>query len=269
MGIREVGNWGVRRPLAFSVVFCIPLAVLFLTIASVFGEILRHRFSLGYYVGLSAGLVLGALCFLYLLRRFDWVQVSGVCRPPSKIWLVIVPPLLYIVTANFYVSSRTFDLDFSEPTRSALVSLRMMSTGLFEEVVFRGAILTAMILAWGTGRIGLLKSVVISSFLFGALHLLNLTTSSVPAKVFANSIYTCFTGVLFGGVVIRCKSIWPAVLLHGSANALLSLNRMGETPPNWTIPYAAERIAVHIPLALYGLYLIRERATDGSDPDAA
>ena len=112
MGIQSVGSWGVRRPFAFAVLFCIPLAVLFLTLASVAGEVFRHQFPFGNYFGVSAALLFGSLVFLLLIRRFDWTDASGMGRPPSSSWLVIVPPLVYVVTANFYVSSRSFDLDF-------------------------------------------------------------------------------------------------------------------------------------------------------------
>ena len=269
MSIKNVGNWGERRPFAFAVVFSLPLALLFLTIASVLGEIFRHRFPLGNYVGISVALLGGSAVYLLLIRRFGWTEASGMCRPPSISWLVIVPPLLYVVTANFYVSSGTFDLELSDIKRATLLSFRMLSTGLFEEVLFRGTILTAMLLAWGTTRQGAVKSLVISSLLFGSLHLLNATSGATITKVTANSFYTCLTGLLFGGIAIRCQSFWPAVLLHGVSNSLLSLNRLGEPPPDWTISYAVLRVSVHIPLGLYGLYLIRSQVYAEMDHDAS
>lgn len=259
MGIKGIGGWGIRRPFAFAVLFCLPLALLFLTIASVLGEVFRHQFALGHYVGISVALLGGSAVYLLLIRRLGWTEASGMCRTPSISWLVIVPPLLYVVTANFYVSSGTFDLDLSDIERAALLSVRMLSTGLFEEVLFRGVILTAMLLAWGTTRKGVIKSLVTSSLLFGALHLLNATSGATATRVTANSLYTCLTGLLFGGVAIRCRSFWPAALLHGVSNSLLSLNRLGELPPEWTISYAVLRVSVHVPLGLYGLYLIRSR----------
>jgi membrane protease YdiL (CAAX protease family) len=262
MGIKRIGRWGERRPFAFALLFCVPLALLFLTIASVFGEIGRHQFALGHYVGVSLALLLGSVAYLLLIRRFGWTEAAGMCRPPSISWLVIVPPLLYIVTVNFYVSSGTFDLELSDIQRAALLSVRMMSTGLFEEVVFRGTVLTAMLLAWGTTRKGVVMSLVVSSLLFGGLHLLNATTGAPATKVVANSIYTCLTGLLFGGIAIRCHSFWPAVLLHGVSNSLLSLNRLGEPPPEWTISYAVLRVSAHIPLGLYGLCLMRSHVPD-------
>lgn len=132
----------------------------------------------------------------------------------------------------------------------------MLSTGLFEETAFRGVILSAMLLAWGSTKRGVLKCFFISSLLFGMLHLVNLLQRDLLPG-FSNAVYTCFTGALFAGVTLRTRSIWPAVLLHGMCNALLSLNRLGEPAPEWTPEYAAGRILVHLPLALYGLLLLR------------
>jgi hypothetical protein len=113
-----------------------------------------------------------------------------------------------------------------------------------------------MLLAWGSTKRGVLKCFLISSLLFGMLHLINLLSRDMLPSI-SNAVYTCFTGAWFAGVALRCRSIWPAVLLHGMCNALLSLNRLGEPAPEWTPEYAAVRILVHLPLALYGLLLLR------------
>jgi membrane protease YdiL (CAAX protease family) len=243
----------------FSLLFCMPVFVALLTISLVLAELLRKSAGWGTnggYVGSSIGLVLGAAVLILLLQRFEWLDVAGFRLPTREAWLLIVPAMLWIVSANFYVSSGTFDVNFSDPLTSSLLTLRMLSTGLFEETAFRGVILTTMLMAWGQTRRGVWKSFLLSSLLFGLLHLLNLGARETIAVV-ANSIYTCFTGALFAGIAMRCRSIWPAVLLHGLSNALLSLNRLGEPSPEWTADYAVVRILVHIPLGLYGLLLIR------------
>ena len=257
--MKRLSSWAVRRPILFSVSFCVPVILAFVTLATVISEEIKLRAgwgSNGVNVGNAIGLVIGSVFLYELLRRFEWLDVVGIRKPQSVAWLFIVPPLLYVITAVFYVSSGTFDLNFSDPLRSSLITIRMLSTGLFEETAFRGVILSAMLLAWGSTKRGVLKCFLISSLLFGMLHLVNLLhRDMLPA--FSNAVYTCFTGALLAGVALRCRSIWPAVLLHGMSNALLSLNRLGEPAPEWTPEYAAGRILVHLPLALYGLLLLR------------
>ncbi len=254
-----LGRWAVRRPLVFSLLFCFPLTMVGVTISAVLAELFKQLpgwETNGTYIGTACGLLLSAVCFIALMWQFEWLEAAGFRRPPHHAWLVIVPPLLWIVTANFYVSSGTFDLDFTDPLKSTLITVRMLATGLIEETVFRGVILTAMLLAWGQTTSGIVKSFLLSSLLFGSLHLLNLgVRETVP--VIANSVYTCFTGALFAGVALRCRSIWPAVLLHGMSNALLSLNRLGESAPEWSVTYTIVRILVHLPLGLYGWAMIR------------
>jgi membrane protease YdiL (CAAX protease family) len=228
--MKRLSSWAVRRPILFSVSFCVPVILAFVTLATVIAEVLKHLAgwgSNGAYVGHAIGLVIGSVFLHELLRRFEWLDVVRLRKLQPVAWLFIVPPLLYVITAVFYVSSGTFDLNFSDPLRSSLITIRMLSTGLFEETAFRGVILSAMLLAWGSTKRGVLKCFLISSLLFGMLHLVNLLSRDIlPA--FSNAVYTCFTGALFAGVALRCRSIWPAVLLHGLSNALLSLNRLGD-----------------------------------------
>ena len=231
--MKRLSSWAVRRPILFSVLFCVPVTLALVTLATIIAEVLKNLAgwgSNGAYVGHAIGLVIGSVILYELLRRFEWLDVVGIRKPQSVTWLFIVPPLLYLVTAVFYVSSGTFDLDLSDPLRSSLITVRMLSTGLFEETAFRGVILSAMLLAWGSTKRGILKCFLISSLIFGMLHLINLLSSdSLPA--ISNAVYTCFSGALFAGIALRCRSIWPAVILHGMCNALLSLNRLGEAAP--------------------------------------
>jgi len=227
--MKRFSSWAVRRPILFSVLFCVPVILAFLTLASVISEVFNHLAgwgSNGDYVGNTIGLVIGSVFLYELLRRFEWLDVVGLRKPQPVAGLFIVPPLLYVITVMFYVSSGTFDLDFSDPLRSSLITIRMLSTGLFEETAFRGVILSAMLLAWGSTKRGILKCFLISSLLFGMMHLINLLSRDMLPSI-SNAVYTCFTGALFAGVTLRCRSIWPAVLLHGMCNALLSLNRLG------------------------------------------
>ena len=257
--MKRLSNWAIRRPVVFTLFVCVPGLLVILTCALVLAEWFRHSTEwgrTGAIIGTAIGLTLGAALLIELLRRFEWLHAAGFRRTAPAAWRLIVPPLLWIVSANFYVSSGTFDLDFSDPTQSLLLSVRMLATGLLEETMFRGVVLTAMLAAWAQQRHVVLKSVLLSSLVFGLVHLLNLGTRD-SVSVIANSVYTCFTGVLFAGIAVRSGSIWPAIILHGVSNALLTLNRLGEPAPDWTPAYTSMRILVHLPLALYGLWLLR------------
>jgi len=80
---------------------------------------------------------------------------------------------------------------------------------LLEELVFRGWILGQL-----RRRHSVVFGIVVSSLLFGLLHVRNIYWTP-PADLARQMAYT---GLVFGPVAawvtLRCRSLWPAVVLH-------------------------------------------------------
>ena len=91
----------------------------------------------------------------------------------------------------------------------ALVFVMALSPGLCEDLLFRGAILSGLRRDLSPARAVLWQAV-----LFGWAH------ASVH-----RFLPTALVGVALGVVALRTKSLWPAVLLHVSYNALLVLSQ--------------------------------------------
>jgi membrane protease YdiL (CAAX protease family) len=73
-----------------------------------------------------------------------------------------------------------------------------------EEAFFRG-----LLFGWLRGRLGLVAGVLLSSLLFSAVHVFDV----VLLPVF-------LLGVLFAAIYALSKSLWPAVIAHGTHNTL-------------------------------------------------
>ncbi len=86
---------------------------------------------------------------------------------------------------------------------------------IYEELIFRG---------WILGRLARSHSSVtavgVSSLLFGVLHIRNIywldTATLVRLMLFTGLVL----GPILGYVTLRCRSVWPAVILHYANNLL-------------------------------------------------
>ena len=99
-----------------------------------------------------------------------------------------------------------------------------LGTGIVEEAVFRGFIMTALERRWNRRAAVLLPSV-----LFGALHIIGsrLDFPSMIQLVLAGTM----VGVLFSLTALESGSIWSGALIHGVWNAaLLALLHIGPEP---------------------------------------
>lgn len=89
----------------------------------------------------------------------------------------------------------------------ALLFLVAFTPAICEELLFRGALLSGLRRDHGTA-----KSIWISAILFGLVH------ASVHRLA-----PTTLLGALLAGLVLSSRSVWPAIALHGSYNAILVL----------------------------------------------
>lgn len=110
-----------------------------------------------------------------------------------------------------------------------------IGTGIVEEAVFRGFIMTALERRWNR-----LAAVLLPSVLFGALHIIGseLDLLSMVQLVLAGTM----VGVLFSLVALESGSIWNGALIHGVWNAsLLALLHIGPEPdPGSLLNYLPE-----------------------------
>ena len=121
--------------------------------------------------------------------------------------------------------------EIEQLSAGALFFLLALSPGFFEELLFRGAILSGLRKDLRPRRVVLWQAL-----LFGAVHA---------------SIYRFVPTALLGGVLaaitLRARCIWPAVLLHVTYDALLVLER---------VPLVRERAGLSVGLGLLGAMLL-------------
>jgi membrane protease YdiL (CAAX protease family) len=152
--------------------------------------------------------------------------------------------------------SGSLNFNLSNPALTGLVILFILAAAFLEEVTFRGLILHGMMRAWGSTSRGPIRSVLISSLLFCSIHLLDFLSGRPLLNVLLQGLQAFFLGIFLAALVLKSKSIYPAVLFHTAINlaGYLSFASQGIEPP----PSAWLMLSlIMLPLATYGINLLR------------
>lgn len=178
------------------------------------------------------------------------------------IWgLVFLPAAVLNLLGDHQV-----DLTFVQALPSFLISmLTGILAGLSEELIFRGACFNVFRERFGEGRGGILLSVVLSSALFGVLHLTNLMTHPYLV-IYAGSqaIYATLFGISFACAYYVTGSIWAVIILHAIVDCAaffwgcFSKQAGGEIFPSQDIPLSAgvTSVVIFSFFAAFGLILL-------------
>jgi membrane protease YdiL (CAAX protease family) len=92
-----------------------------------------------------------------------------------------------------------------------------IGTAFFEETLFRGLVLKILIKKRGTSKNGIIKACVISSVIFGCVHISNLFVDDV-LPVMSNIIGGIAFGVFSAALFLRTGTLWVVILMHGFIN---------------------------------------------------
>lgn len=93
--------------------------------------------------------------------------------------------------------------------------------GMFEEGLFRGIVLGALLARMGRTRAGVLGAAVVSSLLFGVVHVLpfviggQVSDALGLAQAVLKTLQTGIVGLLMAAVFVKTRNIWTVVLVHG------------------------------------------------------
>jgi len=183
----------------------------------------------------------------------------------SRAWrsrtLLIGPGIFFGLIALLQLT----DLHIQNPGWFARVTVTNVSTGVAEEMVFRGLLLYILLRVWTPrlGRGALLPAVLVSSALWASLHLANLTVW--PADRMLNQVgYVFFFGLFLAAWRLRVNSLWPGIAVHTAIDTFVGYG--GASAFTWSGAIAADIPTVL--LGLWGLWLLRGsvRARGAVDP---
>lgn len=157
-------------------------------------------------------LLIGSVAVVLLMLRG---KSKLFCAPAA---LPCLLPCLLVAIDNFpfhaYFSGKS-ELLFPSAGNIALFAGYCLMVGVFEECVFRGVLFPVLAGYFPPDKKGVLKTFFCSSVLFGASHLFNLFAGAGIGATVLQVGYSTLTGGLFAFALMKSKSIFPCILLHG------------------------------------------------------
>lgn len=171
------------------------------------------------YLYLSATrLIGGAVCVIFIFE-FAFGKILRSLGNKSITALLCVLPAFAVAVNNFpFVSYFSGDCGIDAELADVFVyALFCFSVGFFEEMAFRGCAFMYLLKSRKDTRLGIFMAIFWSSVAFGAVHLINLFTSS-PGAVFLQLGYSALIGALCSVVLLETGNIWLCVILHSVYN---------------------------------------------------
>ena len=145
--------------------------------------------------------------------------------------LLGIPVLLFCLVQLSGILESTYDYSIVINVFGVVAALiYCVAIALWEEFLCRGVILTNMLKKCGNAKNGIIKSVILSAFIFGAAHVItgfggDWTNTTIQI------VYASFMGLLFGVIYIKTKSLASTIVLHFILN--LTAYTMPYVMPNF------------------------------------
>lgn len=158
----------------------------------------------------------GAAVFLCILLWRGYRVLNPLRRPFLKslafslpAWMVVInnAPILSLAWGDAF-------LTYTAPAYILWFCAECLSIGLFEELAFRGVILLSLAENRHATRFDLFRCILLTSAVFGAVHLANLFAGAGVGAVIRQIGYSFLIGAMCAVVLYKTANLWLCVLLH-------------------------------------------------------
>ena len=201
----------------------------------------------------SSEVITATVLFLIvtLLRWWKKIGFKGINKGSFKFLLPVIVLILLLLNLAWVQddSSRWF-LGFDTPSEALALLGVMLLLGFVEEGIFRG------ILFYGLStRLTPFYTVLITAFIFGSFHFVNLFTGESFNGVLYQSIHAFSMGFLYASLRLQLGAVWPLMLLHASWDmTLFILQTVGKHTEEADLTLTSG-LAISIPALLYGSFV--------------
>ena len=205
---------------------------------------------------------IGSLVFLFVLlyRQFPvW------CRPQFSHLTAILPALVIAVNNFPLIALATGNARITRGELLWLLILDALCIGLFEELAFRGVFFPLLLQKFGRDKRGVIWVTVISSAVFGLVHLVNLIEGAGFGGTVLQVGYSFLIGGMCAIVLLKTGNLFWCILLHtvyDLGGALISTLGEGTL---WDLPTVVLTVVLSIAVTAWMLYLLfRTSPTEAS-----
>ena len=160
--------------------------------------------------------MIGAAVFLALLLHEGLHVIHPLQKPFWKGLLFTIPPFLVVVNNMPILSMIWGDayLVHTAPVYMIWFAAECLAIGLFEEFAFRGVIFLMFAEKRHTTRKGLFWSLILSSAVFGGVHLINIFMGAGIGPTILQIGYSFLIGAMCSVVLLKTRNVWLCVVLH-------------------------------------------------------
>lgn len=159
--------------------------------------------------------MVGAAVF-FIVPIYSGYRIMNPVRKPFWRSLLFCLPAFAVVINNMPILSLIWGDAYL--TKSGVhmfwFIMECIAIGLFEEAAFRGLLLLTVTEGRRKTKKDIFMSLVITSAIFGAIHLVNLLAGSSPVAVIQQIGYSFLIGAMCSVVLFKTANIWLCVLLH-------------------------------------------------------
>ncbi len=180
----------------------------------------------------------GAAVFFAILVSLGYRVLNPIRKPFLKSLLFCIPAFLVVIN-NMPILALVWGnatLVHTEWYFFLWFGLECLAIGLFEEAAFRGVALLMLAEKRRSTTKGLFISILLSSAVFGVIHLANLLTGADPGAVILQIGYSFLIGAMCSVVLFKTANLWLCVLLHavydfgGHLVSTLGEGKLWDTP---------------------------------------
>lgn len=200
-------------------------------------------------VQFSYVLAIGFLLFCVAALRLKDV---GLVKPAAT-WRFVWFPALYVLG----FAALMLVVGAPPPITVLIIAANTLMVGFSEELACRGVLFQGI-----RASIAIWPAILLSSFLFGAVHLFNgISTGDFPSAA-VQSVTAFMTGIAFLAIRIRTGSLLPGILLHAAWDFALVTAAAGAATGEVAISTDTEwrlfvPVVLVLPNFLFGLFLLR------------
>ncbi len=198
-----------------SIIFSIVLGqgIMFLFI---FADFITYDMSSPFNIWADSALrIIFGVAALLLTKKLYGEKFASLftAKISKKTWIYCIPIFIYIFLELLYLPG--FDnLNMSYTRYFLTVCFSQLATGLLEETASKGLVMFGMLQKWTETFGGRVLTIVISGFLFGSLHLVNLFFGNdLPSTLFqflSSSIFGMITAAIF----LYTENLLLCIIIH-------------------------------------------------------
>lgn len=202
-------------------------------------------------IGAVICIILMSYCsFTYLFSSFGKLK-SIICVLPCCLIAINNFPFIPMAMGSLTLETKWYFI--------LLFGVQCFFVGLFEETAFRGCVFMLLLEKKHKTIKEVFYSVVMSSFIFGAIHIVNLLVGAGIGSVVLQLGYSFLIGSMCAVILLVTKKIWLSVFVHATFNFAGGLVPTLGNGDIWDTPTIILTVIVSVIVAIYTIALFFRR----------